>query len=305
MSAPLVSVCIGAYNRARYIRETLDSVLAQTYRNVEIIVVDDASTDDTAAIIASYGERVRLIRRATNSGMCPITRNQAFRAATGTYVAFLDSDDAWYPPKLERQVEFLESHSDIPLCHTYCHLMDEESRITGIRHEGRLPPTGDCFAPLLRHCWITISSVMIRRNLAETIGYFVEDPRYGVWGEDHEFFLRVARRYPIGLVDEVLTRYRRATQNISAGNWRQIPESYPFHAMLLERRDIWEGRVPRSEMVGALLDICAENAEYWRGQGFRDRTWWFCRQGLMRCPWHGPLWAIALRNIATKSRDLS
>ena len=298
MSGPLVSVCIGSYNRERYIRETLDSVFAQTYRPLEVVVVDDASTDRTVEVIRSYGDRVRLITRTENSGMCPITRNQAVRAATGTYVALVDSDDAWYPTKIEKQVALLEARPDIPLCHTYAHLIDEDSQVFGIRHEGRLPPSGDCFEMLLRHCWITISSILVRRELFDEIGWFTEDPRYGIWGEDLEFFLRVAKRHPLGLVDEVLTRYRRARQNISGGNWRQTPESVPFHAMVLDRPDLWEGRVPRAEVVAAFCDVCLANAQYWRGQGWPARGLHFVREALARDPGCGRMWMEGVRNAA-------
>ena len=297
MTAPLVSVCIGAYNRERYIAETLDSVLAQTYRPLEIVVVDDASTDRTVEVIRRYGDRVRLIQRATNSGMCPITRNQAARAATGRYLAFLDSDDAWYPTKLEKQVALLEAQPSFALCHTYAHLMDEDSQVFGVRHAGRLPPSGDCFEALLRHCWITISSILVRRELFDEIGWFIEDPRYGIWGEDHEFFLRVARRHPVGLVDEVLTRYRRARQNISGGNWRQTPESVCFHEMVVNRPDLWAGRVPRSAVVAAFGDVCLENARHWRALRRADRAAWFDGRALRYDPGRGALWSDLARSL--------
>jgi teichuronic acid biosynthesis glycosyltransferase TuaG len=285
MSAPLVSACIGSYNRERYIRETLDSVLAQTYRPLEIVVVDDASTDRTVDIIKSYGAQVTLIQRTENSGICPVTRNQAARAAQGEYIAFLDSDDAWYPTKIEKQVAFMEAHPDVPVCHTYCHLMDEDSRITGIRHEGRLPPTGNLFRALLNHCWVTISSVMVRRGIFEEAGgYFTEDRRYGIWGEEHEFLLRVSRRHPIGLVDEVLSKYRRASQNISSGNWKCFPETVPFHDMIIDRRDIWEGIVPRSEVVASFVAASLENARAWRALGHPERAQYFALGALRRDP---------------------
>ena len=104
MNGPKVSVCIGAYNRKDYIRECVDSVLAQTWPDREIIVVDDASTDGTREILQAYGDSIRLILRETNSGICPITRNQAAAAARGEYVAFLDSDDLWPPARLQRQL---------------------------------------------------------------------------------------------------------------------------------------------------------------------------------------------------------
>ncbi len=298
MSAPLVSVCIGTFNRVRYVEETLDSVFAQTYPALDVVVVDDASTDGTPDLIARrYGDRVRLIRRTTNSGMCPITRNQAARAATGRYLAFLDSDDAWYPTKLAKQVAQLEAHPEYALSHTYAHLMDEHSQVFGVRHEGRLPPSGDCFEALLRHCWITISSILVRREVFDEIGWFIEDPRYGIWGEDHEFFLRVARRHPVGLVDEVLTRYRRARQNISGGNWKQTPESVPFHAMVVDRPDLWAGRVPRSAMVAAFGDVCLENARHWRACGRPDRAAWFAWQALGRSPARGEVWGDLARSL--------
>lgn len=286
MTAPLVSVCIGSYNREKYIRETLDSVFAQTYPHLEVIVVDDASTDRTVDIIRSYGERVRLIVRERNSGMCPVTRNQAVRAATGEFVALLDSDDAWLPAKIERQIAFMAAHPEIPLCHTACELMDEHSRRTGIRHEGALPPTGNCFRALLRHCWITISSVLLRRSLFETVGWFNEDPAYGIWGEDLEFFLRVARCYPIGLVGdgEPLARYRRAAGNISSGNWKCTPESVPLHRMIVDREDIWKGLVPRVDVVDAFVSAALENGQYWRDRGFPERAWWFAAEAAKLAP---------------------
>lgn len=301
MSDPLVSACIGVFNREDYIRETLDSVLAQTYRNIEIVVVDDASTDRTVEMIErEYAGRVRLIRRDTNSGMCPVTRNQAARAARGEFLAFLDSDDAWYPRKIEAQVDFLRRHPAIPVCHTYCHLMDAQSRVTGIRHHGRLPPTGNCFRELLRHCWITISSVMARRAIFDEVGWFIEDPRYGIWGEELEFLLRVSRRHEIGLVDDVLTKYRRAGQNISSGNWKQIPESVPFNEMLLNREDIWRGRVTREEVVEALVENCLANSEYWQGQGYPERGLYFARLALKHAPGCGAAWRAAAMAVGRK-----
>ena len=295
---PLVSVCIGAYNRERYIRETLDSVFAQTYPNLEIIVVDDASTDRTVELIRSYGNRVKLIQRETNSGMCPVTRNQAARAATGDYIAFLDSDDRWYPAKIERQVAFMEQHPDVPLCHTYCDLMDEESRVVGIRHEGALPPTGNYFIPLLKHCWITISSVLVRRGIFDLVGgYFTEDRRYGVWGEEYEFFLRVARKYSVGLVPDVLASYRRGAQGVSGGDWKRLPEAVSAHRLVLRRPDLWEGVVARSVVVDAIVQNCLTNSEYWRREGYSGRALYFAGLALVEKPCRGAAWKEALKSI--------
>lgn len=108
MSAPLVSVIMPLYNCERYVREAVDSVLAQTYGNLELIVVDDCSSDASPQIIELYGDsRIRLLRHEVNRGAAA-ARNTAIEHARGDYIAFLDSDDAWYPDKLEKQMAFMD-----------------------------------------------------------------------------------------------------------------------------------------------------------------------------------------------------
>jgi glycosyltransferase involved in cell wall biosynthesis len=271
---PLVSVCIGTYNRERYIRECMDSVLAQNYPNLEIVVVDDASTDATVDIVRSYGDAVRLVVRDVNSGVCQVTRNQASRLASGTYIAYLDSDDAWLPGKLHQQVAFMEAHPAIPLSHTYCEVIDADSRFVRVRHEGVLPPTGPCFTELINHCFITISTAMVRRSLFDQVGYFDED-RFWRIGEDYEFFLRVAKRYPIGLVDAVLGKYRRSDSGITANNWTYTPRCVPIHVWLLEHKERWEGSATKSQMVAALSHACCENYHYWLARNDMEKASWF------------------------------
>lgn len=291
MTPPLASVCIGAYNRKDYIRECVDSALAQTWPRKEVVVVDDASTDGTREILQTYGAAIRLILRDRNSGICPITRNQAAAAARGKYLAFLDSDDKWYPGKLARQVAFMEAHPEVPLCHTLCDVIDAGSRAIGVRHgTGVVPDTGMIFDRLLDHCWVTISTVMVRRSLLDEVGWFNPEAPYGFLGEDQEFFLRVARRHPIGLVPEVLAGFRKAGQGITAKNWRANPEPVPLFRALLGRTDIWAGVVPRQRMVAAFTDKCIENAQYNRDRGCWGRAAWFAGQALRVDPWNSRAW---------------
>lgn len=286
-SEPVVSVVMGTYNQQRHVREALDSALAQTFRDIEIIVVDDASTDDTVDIIHSYGDQVRLIRRTENSGVCQVTRNMGIRAARGRYVAFLDHDDAWFPQKIDKQVAFMEAHPGIPLSHTYCEVFDSRSETQGVRHEDQLPSTGRCFGQLLRHCFITMSSVMVRRSLFTEIGYFNEDRT--LFSEDYEFFLRVAKEYPIGLLEEVLTRYRKSAAGITSKHWRYKPESVPFHEWIMDHPVYWEGASNRSDVVDAFLDGCIQNAQYWRAERVFTRSMYFALRGLRRFPFRGEL----------------
>ena len=303
MKEAWVSVCIGAYNRKDYIRECVDSALAQTWPNKEVIVVDDASTDGTREILQSYGNCIRLILREDNSGICPITRNQAARAANGDYVAFLDSDDVWYPEKLAKQVAFMQANPEVPLCHTLCNVIDDQSRVVGIRHGvDVVPPTGRIFEQLLDHCWITISTVMVQKSIFNDVGWFNPDAPYGYLGEDHEYFLRVARKHPVGLVQEVLAGFRKAGQGITAKNWTANPEPVPLFQALLYRQDIWSGVVPRIRMVKALTDKCIENAYYCRHHKNWDHAIWFAQQALKEDPLDVRAWrhwlAAKLRRIS-------
>src|SRR5260370_40369290 len=114
-STPLVSVIIPTYNRAALVCQTIDNVFQQTYRNFEIILVDDGSTDETQARLRQYGDRIRVITQ-TNAGAA-VARNRGIAAAHGEIIAFQDSDDLWQPTKLERQVPLLqETNTSVPCC---------------------------------------------------------------------------------------------------------------------------------------------------------------------------------------------
>lgn len=296
MNNPLVSICIGTFNRSKYIRECLDSVYAQTYPNLEVIVADNASTDDTLDIVRTY-RNVKIVPRDSNSGMCSTTRNLAVRAATGDLVAFLDSDDAWYPDKLEKQVAFMERHPRFPLSHTYCHLMDDQSVVYGVRHEKRLPPSGNYFEALLNHCWITISSTVIRRELYTECGPFTETLPYGQSGEDYEFFLKAAHRHDFGLVPDVLVKYRKSQDAITYGNWKGKPRPVPFLRELLRRRDIWGDRVTPARMNQLFAEACCENSSYWRDQQFPTRALWATGQAMAVTPLNPNIWNEGMRSV--------
>ena len=125
-----VSVVIPAYNAAQTLAETLESALAQTYRAIEVLVIDDGSTDETAAIVERYAAqdgRVRLLRNAENAGVS-CARNRGVRAAVYPWIAFLDSDDRWRPEKLERQLTAVQRHPACALCFTSTAYTDEAGR---------------------------------------------------------------------------------------------------------------------------------------------------------------------------------
>jgi glycosyltransferase involved in cell wall biosynthesis len=306
--APMVSVIVGTYNREVYVREAIESVLSQNFRDLEILVVDDASTDQTARVVSSYGDRVRLLALEEHVGLPGIVRNVALEAARGRFVAFLDSDDAWCPGKLEKQVQFMESHPDVPFSHTYSCVMDASSRVCHVRHEGNLPPTGDCFLRLLEHCFITTSTVMAQRSLFESVeGYFDPHPFFRI-GEDYEFFLRVAQKFPVGLLNDVLGRYRRTDEGVSHTDWHYTPKAVPVHQWILDRPYRWQNKVQGSVVRKAFRRAALENSQYWYDLRFYSRSLYFaalaCRHDAARWrPWVHLVRALAASVARRKGRS--
>ena len=194
---PLVSVIIPTYNRGWIVKEAIESVLAQDYRDFELIVVDDGSTDDTDDILNSYRGDIMVFRQE-NQGVSA-ARNRGLSEAFGRFIAFLDSDDLWLPQKLFQQIKFFNENPDAQICQT------EETWIRkGIhvnpkkRHK---KPWGMIFESSLALCLISPSAVMIRRSLFEKVGGFDETlPAC----EDYDLWLRISCRYPVYLIETPL-----------------------------------------------------------------------------------------------------
>lgn len=146
----LVSIVTPSYNTARFIAETIESVLAQTYSNWEMIIVDDCSTDDTDTVVKPYlsDTRIKYLKNEKNSGAA-VSRNRALREAKGRWVAFLDSDDLWLPDKLEKQITFM-SNGSYHFSYTQYEEIDENSELLGVTVMG--PKHISCFG-MNNYCW--------------------------------------------------------------------------------------------------------------------------------------------------------
>jgi glycosyltransferase involved in cell wall biosynthesis len=202
-----VSVIIPTYNRADVLTEAVDSVLNQTWKDLEIIVVDDGSTDRTREVLSRYGERVIYFHK--ENGGPSSARNLGIEKARGRYVAFLDSDDVWELEKLRIQMEFMEEHPDIKLVCTDSRLMGfGESRERKLRRD----LMGNLFSLLFSNSFVRTSTVLIARACFHEVGYFAEKYRSV---EDYDLWLRVARRYPIAYLNQPLVRYRKHGENVS------------------------------------------------------------------------------------------
>jgi len=187
MSTPLVSVVIPSFNHAKYVVEAVDSVLAQTNCRVEVIVVDDGSSDNTREVLASYGDRIRYIYQE-NKGL-PGARNTGIKAATGEWVAVLDSDDYWHPQKTERQLQAAEQHPEADIIGSPSGDLELPAEIPpnpptrwlGVRDFLLVAPT-------------SASSTMIRRRCFDEVGLFDETLRSA---EDRDMWLRLAARFKV------------------------------------------------------------------------------------------------------------
>ena len=198
----LVSIIMPSYNCGLFVEETIRSVQAQTYKNWEIIFVDDCSTDGTVKRVSELREkdsRIKLFQNKFNSGAA-VSRNNALCEAKGRWIAFLDSDDLWEPEKLEKQVKFLEEN-EYKFSYTCYSEMDGEGKDTGIIVSG---PSKVTKAGMFAFCWPGCLTVMYDR---EKIGLIqIEDIKKN---NDYAMWLKVCQKADCYLLPEVLAKYRR------------------------------------------------------------------------------------------------
>lgn len=196
-----------SYNTGRFISETINSVLAQTYQNWELIIVDDCSTDDTDEVVSEFlvDTRIKYIKNENNSGAA-VSRNKALREATGRWIAFLDSDDLWEPDKLTKQIAFMDNN-DYHFSYTNYIEIDEESTPNGKSVTGpkRITKHG-----MYNYCWMGCLTVMYD---AEVVGLIqIEDIKKN---NDYAMWLKVCKEANCYLLDETLARYRKRSGSIS------------------------------------------------------------------------------------------
>lgn len=193
-----VSVIIPTYNRAMKAARAVASVLYQTFRNLELIVVDDGSRDRTRSVMEQFGTHIRLLFHEENRGVSA-ARNTGIRAAHSPFIAFLDSDDYWLPEKLTRQLDFFRLHPEALACQTEEIWIRRGRRVNPMGKH--VKPSGEIFSPSLKLCLVSPSAVMLRRSLLDEVGLFDESlPAC----EDYDLWLRISCRHPIHLIDEPL-----------------------------------------------------------------------------------------------------
>lgn len=220
---PLVSVIMPAFNHELYIAEALQSIGNQTHKNIELIVINDGSTDGTAEIIEEYikknsGKNIKYLNKR-NEGVCK-TLNKGLEMSTGDYIAFLGSDDLWLPDRLAIQLEFMENNKNIGMVFADTWFLDF-SKKTNSKWSDYKPriknyfkngiQNVDLYALFLTQPLVPALTVLIRRQVLLEVGFFDEDLVY----EDHDLWLRIALKYPLGYIDQPLAFYRIHGANIS------------------------------------------------------------------------------------------
>lgn len=213
MTKDLVSIIMPCYNASNFIRQSIDSVLKQSFTDWELLVIDDVSSDDSCEIVASYAtkdKRINLLRMDNNGGAAN-ARNKGIGCANGRYIAFLDSDDIWLPNKLQRQIDFM-ADKQVALCYSAYRIIDEEGKEKSVY---RLPKTKVDYTTLLSGSVIgNLTAVYDSHQLGKVY-------MHQVGHEDYVLWLEILKRidYALG-IDEILAEYRVQSTSLSGNKIR-------------------------------------------------------------------------------------
>ena len=274
---PLVSVIIPTYNGAAFLGPAVESVLGQTYPSVECIVVDDGSTDETPAIIRSFGTRVRT-ERQPNQGFAR-ARNRGARLARGELIAFLDHDDCWRPTKVERQVRSLAERPEAAVIYTAVELIDDNGN-----HLGTIPapPEALAFQNTILMEWPHLAleqGALIRREAFVELGGFDERLTTSI---GCDLACRLALAYPVEPIDEPLAAYRQHSQQMHH-NLSTLERDMRLIYTKVRDRDNRRGPVLRRARYN--LNVCLANW-YWRDERRPFRALWHAGRAAIGRPRH-------------------
>jgi len=306
--AGLVSVVIPAYNAAAYVAQAVDSVLAQDYPQVEVIVVNDGSKDDTLDVLRGYGDRIRVIDQA-NAGP-PRARNAGLAAVQGEFVAFLDADDIWLPTKLSAQVAHLRAHADVGTVFTRWHVWPADA--DGVFRIPAVSPvpfvgaplvaehSGWMYSRLLLECHLLTTTVLLRTSLVDAIGGFDVDLFNG---DDYDFWLRASREARIDQLDVVGAWYR-----VVSGSVSRKARPVNFERVVIEKAlarwgladdkagTVMDARVMRDRIDRLAIQFAYEHLAL----GDPALAWGSYAEVLRHRPWRVKLWPAATQALAKR-----
>ncbi len=205
----LVSVVIPTYNRSQFVTEAIDSVLNQTYPNIELIVVNDGSIDNTEEKLQPYMNKIIYVKKENGGTSSAV--NAGLRIAKGKYIARLDDDDLFMPDKVEKQVRLFEDNPDVGLVTSGCFAIDAVGRIISVVKAPDFSKYGPFLSSLLQYS-VFQPTVMVRRECHDKLGLY-----RNIFAEEFEMFLRIMRYWNVGIIDQPLAKFRRHSGNITVG----------------------------------------------------------------------------------------
>ena len=211
---PNISVIIATYQRADLVSQAIDSVLAQTYTDYKIIVINNGSTDNTKQVLASFGEQITVIHLDSNTGSAAGAQNVGIMAARGRYIAFLDDDDLWLPNKLEKQIAYLESNPKVGLVYSDTFFIDDKGVCSyTFAQINNILPFEQIWTLFVRCPIPTPSIVLVRRECLDEVGGFnaTLGPAY-----DYDMWFRIVEKFPVYFLNEPLALYRKHATSLSS-----------------------------------------------------------------------------------------
>ncbi len=280
--APLVSVVTATYNMGRYVGAAVESVLAQSHPRMEAVVVDDGSTDDTAAALARFADdpRVKVIRQE-NAGQT-VAKNRGLHEARGEFVGFCDADDLWLPRKVERQLPLFDDAGRVAVVYGRFEVIDAEGRFLRAprfpAHAGRITE------PLLADNFVHFPTALARRDVLLEKGGFDESLTMGI---DYDLWLRVSVDHDFAFLDEILVRYRVWEGQMSRRMGERFDNAFRLMTAFLERHP---DSVSPAGQRAAWAHTHVSRALWHLEEGRRREAWRDFRSALARRPWDRRLW---------------
>ena len=249
---PEVSVVIPTFNSAQLVPEAIESVLRQTYKDFELIVVDDGSSDDTGVVLSEFGNRIHYFRQP-NQGV-GAARNRGLALAQGKYIAFLDADDLWSPTKLAEQIPLFED-ATVGLVYSDWAVISDRGQPSGSRLKDLHPRSGYVFDALVQCGFILTSGTVVRRSCLDNVGNFDQTLSHA---EDYDLWLRICYRWKAQFVNKVLVTKRERDGGLSSDHAKTaIQRIVLFHKLLGNFTDMNPGtrRLVKDQLAYSYWDL--------------------------------------------------
>lgn len=254
---PRVSIIIPTYNYQQFVEQAIISVIKQTYRDFEIIVIDDGSTDQTRARLQPYVDRGEILYYFQNNMGLPGARNTGIKQSHGTLIAFLDADDLWTPDKLSLQVALFDQHPEVGFVFGNTRKFFDSSATRATAFEDIPPANGWVASQLLERSFLPMPTVMIRREAFDTVGVFNENLDSC---EDLDMWLRLSVAYPCAYTDRVVAWYRLHSLSMSSNVYKIAERRLQVLTKFIDGHRPYIEAHGRTSLISDVLGLAYENA---------------------------------------------